>query len=262
MPVSEIARAALAQGGTQAGSGLINGIFGWIGQRKQRNHERAMYERQLADNRQNWEMENLYNSPAQQMQRLKDAGLNPNLVYGNGATAMGGSINPTDMTISDQSKSLMPFGQIANAPMTAINALYDLRIKDAQANLLGQKARTEHTMQKLNETNEVYKQTLQYGEMLKNSLGDATYQEMIKQIFKRTEILQAELDNTRADTELKQVSSNLGGKRATGQDIQNQMDQQQLDMYKDLGLPPQFIDQILKTAPFLAPLFNSFKRKK
>lgn len=32
-----------------------------------------------------WNMNNEYNSPSSQMQRLKEAGLNPNLVYGNGS---------------------------------------------------------------------------------------------------------------------------------------------------------------------------------
>lgn len=40
-----------------------------------------------------WQMENDYNSPSAQMGRLKDAGLNPHLVYGSGATATGGSIS-------------------------------------------------------------------------------------------------------------------------------------------------------------------------
>ncbi|AXH73472.1 MAG: DNA pilot protein [Microviridae sp.] len=35
-----------------------------------------------------WQMQNEYNSPEKQMERLKAAGLNPHLVYGNGATAM------------------------------------------------------------------------------------------------------------------------------------------------------------------------------
>lgn len=40
-----------------------------------------------------WERNNAYNSPMAQMQRLKEAGLNPNLVYGNGAVAnTGGQI--------------------------------------------------------------------------------------------------------------------------------------------------------------------------
>lgn len=50
------------------------------------------YKRTRAINQQNrdwavqdWEKTNDYNSPAQQMQRLKEAGLNPHLVYGKGA---------------------------------------------------------------------------------------------------------------------------------------------------------------------------------
>lgn len=48
---------------------------------------RETYDKQRAHNLQDWEMQNAYNSPAAQMQRLKDAGLNPNLIYGNGADA-------------------------------------------------------------------------------------------------------------------------------------------------------------------------------
>jgi len=44
-----------------------------------------------------WNMQNRYNTPKQQMQRLKDAGLNPNLIYGSspaGAGGNAGSISP------------------------------------------------------------------------------------------------------------------------------------------------------------------------
>lgn len=36
----------------------------------------------------NWNRENNYNSPKEQMKRLKEAGLNPDLVYGNGASGL------------------------------------------------------------------------------------------------------------------------------------------------------------------------------
>lgn len=39
------------------------------------------------DNLADWHMQNAYNSPEAQMQRLKEAGLNPHLVYGTGAVA-------------------------------------------------------------------------------------------------------------------------------------------------------------------------------
>lgn len=41
-----------------------------------------MYKTQRYDALADWNMQNQYNSPAAQMQRFKDAGLNPNLIYG------------------------------------------------------------------------------------------------------------------------------------------------------------------------------------
>lgn len=57
-------------------------------------------QRQDAANRQNikfWNMQNRYNTPTAQMARLKEAGLNPALMYGSGATNTGvaGSIAPS-----------------------------------------------------------------------------------------------------------------------------------------------------------------------
>lgn len=57
-------------------------------------------QRQDAANRQNtefWNMQNKYNTPKNQMARLKEAGLNPALIYGSGATNTGvaGSIAPS-----------------------------------------------------------------------------------------------------------------------------------------------------------------------
>lgn len=56
--------------------------------KKQRQWQEAMYGRQRADALADWNQQNEYNSPAAQMARLKAAGLNPNLVYGTGASAM------------------------------------------------------------------------------------------------------------------------------------------------------------------------------
>lgn len=49
-------------------------------------------QRQNLANRQNvefWNMQNKYNTPKAQMERLKEAGLNPNLIYGSGQTNTG-----------------------------------------------------------------------------------------------------------------------------------------------------------------------------
>lgn len=41
-----------------------------------------------------WNLNNEYNTPAAQMQRYLDAGLNPNLIYGNGSSSAGNSSSP------------------------------------------------------------------------------------------------------------------------------------------------------------------------
>lgn len=52
--------------------------------RKVREWNEEMYEKQLADQRENWRMMNEYNLPSAQLARLRDAGLNPLLMYEGG----------------------------------------------------------------------------------------------------------------------------------------------------------------------------------
>lgn len=66
--------AAAITGAAALGTALLNNYM-----------NKRRYEQQLKDERGNWFMNNEYNSPVAQMQRLKAAGLNPNLVYQNGA---------------------------------------------------------------------------------------------------------------------------------------------------------------------------------
>ena len=47
-------------------------------------YEKSRYDQERSDMLSNWQMQNAYNSPAAQMERLKQAGLNPNLIYQNG----------------------------------------------------------------------------------------------------------------------------------------------------------------------------------
>lgn len=49
---------------------------------------------------QDWEKQNAYNHPLQQMQRLKEAGLNPHLVYGSGAQTASVQMRGTSATPS------------------------------------------------------------------------------------------------------------------------------------------------------------------
>ena len=56
---------------------------------QQQENEKA-YQRSLNM----WNLQNEYNSPTQQMARIRAAGLNPNLVYGNGVTGNSSGSTP------------------------------------------------------------------------------------------------------------------------------------------------------------------------
>lgn len=57
-----------------------------------------------------WNMQNLYNDPKAQMQRLKSAGLNPNMVYGSGNVSGLQSGEPPKAHRAEMHNPLEPFG--------------------------------------------------------------------------------------------------------------------------------------------------------
>lgn len=78
------AAAIIGAGATLAGS-LFNAGSTAKQNKKNREFAQQQYEREKADSLDMWNKQNSYNSPEQQMQRLKAAGLNPHMVYGNGS---------------------------------------------------------------------------------------------------------------------------------------------------------------------------------
>lgn len=113
-----------------AGTAMNN----YIGMRYNTN----MYKRQYADNIAFWRMQNEYNSPQAQMNRFQEAGLNPNLIYGQGNAGNAGPISTPDV-LPNQSRPL-PIPD-AGSGLSLINSIYDLDIKQAQIdNLKAQNA--------------------------------------------------------------------------------------------------------------------------
>ena len=93
----------LLQLGVQAGSTALSGGQSRQNRKAQieinnRNiaNEWKMYGQQRMDALFDWKLQNQYNHPRQQMQRLKEAGLNPNLIYGNGANAESANIRSSN----------------------------------------------------------------------------------------------------------------------------------------------------------------------
>jgi len=60
--------------------GVANAVSSFFTNQAQIKANKEAYERQRADSLADWNMQNKYNSPSQQMQRFKEAGLNPNCI--------------------------------------------------------------------------------------------------------------------------------------------------------------------------------------
>lgn len=70
------------------GSNIANSVFSYKAQKSANNTNVALAKYQNDWNLAQWNRENEYNHPLNQMKRLGEAGLNPNLVYNNGATTV------------------------------------------------------------------------------------------------------------------------------------------------------------------------------
>lgn len=122
-----------------AGSSLLGGgINAWqTGRmnRASRRFAREMYARTKADNLEFWNMTNQYNSPQAQMARFQEAGLNPHLIYGQGNSGPAGNI-PTPDVQQPQFRTPEWGNAVSGAGLNLVNAMYDLEIKQAQADNL------------------------------------------------------------------------------------------------------------------------------
>lgn len=152
-----------------------------------------------------WHMQNEYNHPLQQMARLEEAGLNPNLIYGDsisGATGQAGEVG-------------RPHKPEIGSPLSDITSFANLKARNAQVDLVEQQANTEFqrgvliaeqqaltgmrtakTNQEYNQSSELFTSQLQaselnvqnmeqqiLGKQLDNDFKDSTLKDRISKIY-------------------------------------------------------------------------------
>lgn len=134
--------------------GLANIAADWKTAQYNRQHDTDMQNRGYRQNRkmtkyafnlekEMWDAKNLYNSPAQQMQRLKEGKLNPNLVYGKGIeNTSGGQLpqyNAPTADFSGISSGTPPMGMLASG----LDQYLDTKAKITQNQTLQAQMRQE-----------------------------------------------------------------------------------------------------------------------
>ena len=108
-PITMAALATAASSGGQMASDFMNRRFN-----KKMEHSRRIYDIRAMG------AQNRYNHPAAQMQRLKDAGLNPNLIYGGSPGQASGNsqgVPEGKAPQSQMSNPLQALGRLADFPM-------------------------------------------------------------------------------------------------------------------------------------------------
>lgn len=97
----------------------------------------------------NWNREVNYNSPKEQMKRLKEAGLNPNLVYGNGASGLQAGPVAAPTAPSAPMQVTAP-GNFGSAVSDAVNAAVGIaQAKKAKSETIAQTIENEFNQKTL-----------------------------------------------------------------------------------------------------------------
>lgn len=114
-----------------------NALIDYYGTKYDKQENELAYERAI----QNRDYMNAYNSPAQQMARLKQAGLNPRLMYGQGNTGNQPSLpsgyNPTKMRSTPKNIQVSPFDALnMKRQMADINYVDEMTRKQRLSNEL------------------------------------------------------------------------------------------------------------------------------
>lgn len=162
----------------------------------------AMAEYQYNKNIEAWNMQNAYNTPKNQMQRYQDAGLNPNLIYGQGTPG-----NATQLPKYEAPR--MEYNRKPRDYTRVIGAFQDFSIRQAQIDNV--KANIENT--KARTINEGLETALKGILQRKGLLDLETYGDMNKQKLQnlfnagQLQLGQAELQKYSAEYKKKQIDA-------------------------------------------------------
>lgn len=198
----------LAAGGSLAGTLISN--------KKTREYNRELAEYQNQENLAQWARENEYNTPLAQMQRYQNAGLNPNLIYGQQNLS-----NNSPMLTSGQPGSPVDFAPFGQMGAGAAQSAFDQSLQ--QENIAHQND--------LLQSQSDYYQSLTEGQNTDNkkkaldlSFDEQTFGDRVAQLRKQTDIFNeqvneivARIRNMNSDSLLKEIESKFSDRLFSSQ---------------------------------------------
>ena len=175
-------------GGASAVGQLFDNITGGS---LSRSKELAAYQTQLALDA--WKQQQQYNSPINQVQRLKDAGLNPSLMYDGIHADTGNASSPPD--VGNVSQSMQAVTGMQQSQLQAALGAAQIAQTKAQTDLLREQA----TKQK---TENSYLDQLYEGQIELNGVTIQLTQEQIPRTRNEAKLLLHEAENAQATHEM------------------------------------------------------------
>ena len=140
--------------------GLIQSALQSRENRRSQQFSSDMYDRQYQNNLKFWELQNEYNTPANQIKRLEEAGLNKQSLFGKTGGSIAGAGSAGDIKTPDVLPAQFRAPDVSSAAVPAISAIADLRVKNARTDLMQAQLDTEREQAALTEAKTMVQQVL------------------------------------------------------------------------------------------------------
>jgi hypothetical protein len=269
MPIPLILGAALAGAAGSVIGNQINANATNNANQDQIGANLDLYKLQRADALTDWDKQNSYNSPAQQMRRFKEAGLNPNLIYGQMTNAP--VIRSTDAKAPNIVAPRIDPNTIGNT----ISQYYDLKQQDltiqnqekalaltqAQTNKVEADAKYQDMFnQKFADTmpyqyEESYQKSRLVGKQVDNIMADIRNKDTINPLQQqkiaeeiKTIINTRKWDSLTKDQQIQigDITKKLLNARIDGTLTDNMLKQYEYKLITEFGLNKNFVSDLLK----------------
>lgn len=220
---------SIAAGIIGIGTGIYNTITGRKDRKENIKIQQSEARRAEQVDLERWHLQNQYNSPTAQMSRLRQAGLNPNLIYGRGATQTAGAVGAAREASGDQAQTEAGqslYNNIATAAqIDNLRKQNDVMQQESllkSANAAESASRTAKNRFDLGLAEDLRKTSLEAAELnvqnieqdiigkrISNYTNDTKKQAVIKEAFYRAQTAQQQFKGAQLDNAIKSIQKDL-----------------------------------------------------